>query len=62
MGIPDQRFFTDRGFGSPGFLEQQAVGQALAPSFLQEHNPVVRHTVLRRRQVLEDLGLMETVG
>lgn len=62
LGLADQTFFTDRGFGSLGFLEQQAVGQALAPGFLREHNPVVRHTVLRRRSTLEDAGLLERVG
>lgn len=62
LGLPDQTFFTDRGFGSLGFLEQQAVGQALAPGFLREHNPIVRHTVLRRRGTLEDAGLLERVG
>jgi superfamily II DNA or RNA helicase len=62
LGLPDQSFFTDRGFGSLGFLEQQALGQALAPGFLREHNPVVRHTVLRRRETLEDAGLLEKVG
>jgi superfamily II DNA or RNA helicase len=62
MGLPDQIFFTDRGFGSLGFLEQQAVGQALEPGFLREHNPIVRHTVLRRRQTLEDAGLLERIG
>jgi len=62
MGLPDQTFFTDRGFGSLGFLEQQAVAQALAPGFLREHNPIVRHTVLRRRQTLENAGLLERVG
>lgn len=62
LGLPDQAFFTDRGFGSLGFLEQQAVGQALAPGFLREHNPIVRYTVLRRRQTLEDAGLLERVG
>jgi hypothetical protein len=61
MGLPDQIFFTDRGFGSLGFLEQQAVGQALEPGFLREHNPIVRHTVLRRRQTLEDAGLLERI-
>lgn len=61
LGLPDQTFFTDRGFGSLGFLEQQAVGQALAPGFLREHNPIVRHTVLRRRATLEDAGLLERV-
>ena len=62
LGLPDQACFTDRGFGSLGFLEQQAVGQALAPGFLREHNPIVRHTVLRRRQTLEEAGLLEKVG
>ena len=62
LGLPDQSFFTDRGFGSLGFLEQQAVGQALAPGFLSEHNPVIRHTVLRRRKTLEEAGLLERVG
>lgn len=62
LGLPDETFFTDRGFGSLRFLEQQAVGQALAPGFLREHNPIVRHTVLRRRGTLEDAGLLERVG
>ncbi len=62
MGLPDQAFFTERGFGSLGYLEQQAIGQALEPGFFREHNPIVRHTVLRRRQTLEEAGLMEKVG
>jgi superfamily II DNA or RNA helicase len=62
LGLPDQSFFTDRGFGSLGFLEQQAIAQALVPGFLREHNPIVRHTVLRRRKTLEDAGLLERVG
>jgi hypothetical protein len=62
LGLADQTFFTDRGFGSLGFLEQQAVGQALAPGYLQKYNPIIRHTVLRRRQTLEDAGLLERVG
>jgi superfamily II DNA or RNA helicase/DNA-binding Lrp family transcriptional regulator len=62
LGLADQTFFTDRGFGSLGFLEQQALGEALAPGFLQTHNPLVRHTVLRRRQTLEEAGLLERIG
>jgi superfamily II DNA or RNA helicase len=62
FGLPDKVFFTDRGFGSLGFLEQQAVGEALAPGFLRQHNPIVRHTVLRRRKTLEDAGLLDKVG
>lgn len=61
LGIPDQVFFTDRGFGSLEFLNQQAVVQALEPRFLHEHNPVVRHTVLRRRKTLEDANLLDRI-
>jgi superfamily II DNA or RNA helicase len=62
LGLPDQIFFTDCGFGSLGFLEQQAIGQALEPGFFKQHNPILRHTVLRRRQTLEEAGLLEKVG
>ncbi len=62
LGIPDQTFYSDKGFGSLGFLEQQAVGQTLEPGFLRENNPFTRHTVLRRRQTLENAGLLEKVG
>jgi len=62
LGVADQTFFTDRGFGSLGFLEQQALGEAVAPGFLKTHNPLVRHTVLRRRQTLEEAGLLERIG
>ena len=62
LGLSDRTFFTDRGFGSLGFLEQQVVGQALTPRFFQDHNPILRHTVLRRRQTLEEAGLLEKVA
>jgi superfamily II DNA or RNA helicase len=62
LELPDRTFFTDRGYGSLGFLEQQALAQTLEPGFLKEHNPVVRHTVLRRRQTLEDAGLLERIA
>ena len=62
LDLPDHEFFTNRGFGSLGFLEQQAVGQALDHGFFRQRNPVVRHTVLRRRQTLEEAGLLERIA
>ncbi len=62
LGVSDQDFFSNRGFGSLGFLEQQAIAPSLAPGFFHEHNPVLRHTVLRRRLTLEEAGLLEKVG
>jgi hypothetical protein len=62
LGLDERTFFTDRGIGSLGFIEKQAIGQALHPGFFREHNPFLRHTVLRRRQTLEEAGLLERIA
>jgi SNF2 family DNA or RNA helicase len=62
LGIPDSAFFTDKGFGSLEFFAQQSILQTLAPGFYQQHNPIIRHTVLRRRETLEEAGLLERVA
>lgn len=62
LGVPDRTFITDRGFASLDYVEQQSVAQTLEPGFYQNHNPVLRHTVLRRRQTLEEMGLLERVA
>jgi superfamily II DNA or RNA helicase len=62
LGIADAAFFTDKGFGALGFLEQQALLQTLEPGFFREHNPIIRHTVLRRRKTLEELGLLDRIA
>jgi superfamily II DNA/RNA helicase len=38
------------------------LGQALEPEFFKTHNPILRHTVLRRRQTLEEAGLLEKIA
>jgi hypothetical protein len=62
LGIPSNAFFTDKGFGSLEFFEQQAILPTLAPGFFREHNPIVRHTILRRRETLENAGLLEKIA
>lgn len=62
LELSDRTAFTDKSFASLGFLPQQDLAQALAPGFLREHNPIVRHTVLRRRRSLENAGLLDRVG
>ena len=59
MGVSDNSFFSDKGFGSLGYLERQVLLDTLAPGFYREHNPILRHTVLRHRQTLEEAGLLE---
>ena len=62
LDIPEQAFFTDRGYGSLDALQKQELDQVTDPAFLAKHNPVLRHTVLRRRRMLEEAGLMDKVG
>jgi superfamily II DNA or RNA helicase len=62
LGLADPTFFSDRGFGSLGYPEKQAIGQSLEPGFLRENNPILRHTIVRKRKTLEDAGLLERVG
>ena len=59
LGVSDNSFFTDKGFGSLGYFERQVLLDTLAPGFYREHNPILRHTVLRRRKTLEEAGLLE---
>jgi SNF2 family DNA or RNA helicase len=61
LDIPEKAFFTDKGYGSLEFFAQQSVLQTLAPGFYQQHNPIIRHTALRRRQTLEDAGLLDKI-
>src|SRR5207249_11031983 len=61
LGIPENVFFTDRGFGSLEYFEQQTLLQTLEPGYYREHNPIVRHTVMRRRRTLEEAGLLDKV-
>jgi superfamily II DNA or RNA helicase len=59
LGVSDSAFFTDKGFGSLGYFERQVLLDTLAPGFYREHNPILRHTVVRRRKTLEEAGLLE---
>lgn len=62
LGIPPSAFFTEKGYGSLDFLEREDIGQTLTTGFYKEHNPIIRHTVLRRRVTLEEAGLLERVA
>lgn len=62
LGLASDVFYTEKGFGSLDYLERQALSQTLAPGYFQQQNPIVRHTVLRRRQTLEKAGLLEKIG
>jgi superfamily II DNA or RNA helicase len=50
--------FTELDIGSTMALEEITQDK----SFFKNNNPVLRHTILRRRDVLEDMGLLEKVA
>ena len=62
LGLADQRFVVDKGYGSLDYAQQETVRRAKDEEFFRLHNPIVRHTVLRRRQTLEEQGLLEKVA
>ena len=62
IGPRTKHLLLDRGFGSLGFFEQQTVLHTLAPGYYRTYNPIVRHTVLRRRQTLEEAGLLDKIA
>lgn len=61
MGIADDSFYCEVPFSSLGWSEQELVQQTLYPGYFKDNNPIVRHTVLRRRDILEEKGLLERI-
>lgn len=43
-------------------IQSMCLPYCLDPNFFRENNPVIRHTVLRKRKQLEEDGLLEKVG
>jgi superfamily II DNA or RNA helicase len=62
LGIDDDRFFSDAGFGSLPSAARSALSQTLDAGFFREHNPIVRHTVIRRREKLEQQGYLQRIA
>ncbi len=62
LGLGDNQFFSDMPYSSLGYSEQELVQQTLYPDYFKNNNPIVRHTVLRRRDTLEELGLLKRIA
>lgn len=60
--IADDCFSSDRAYSSFDLFTQTSLDQVLVPGFFQQHNPLVRHIVLRRREALKNQGLLERAG
>jgi len=63
LAIKSQEFFCSHRFEDLDWMIQSMwLSQGLTSNFFKENNPVLRHTVLRKRKQLEDDGLLEKVG
>lgn len=62
LGIEDRSFFCNRPFTDLDYFAQENIRQTLDTEFFKANNPIVRHTVLRRRETLEEQGLLEKIG
>ncbi|WP_341536397.1 helicase-related protein [Aeromonas veronii] len=63
LHIDSKTFICSHRFEDLDYMIQHLwLSECLAPGFFKENNPVLRHTVLRKRKQLEDDGLLERVG
>nr|WP_217451186.1 helicase-related protein [Comamonas jiangduensis] len=63
LDLDDSHHFSDRNYQDLDFASQMTLDEiASDKDFFKNNNPVLRHTVLRRRDVLEDMGLLERVA
>lgn len=65
--IPDTCFYTDKSIAELDSFTREEFSERLQSndaglSFFQRNNPIVRHTVLRKRATLEDSGLLERIA
>ncbi|MBP3040012.1 DEAD/DEAH box helicase family protein [Bacillaceae bacterium Marseille-Q3522] len=63
LGIDSQCFLCAHRYEDLDYMIRNMwLSECLDPNFFKENNPVLRHTVLRKRKQLEDDGLLEKVG
>lgn len=63
LAIDSQSFLCAHRFEDLDYIIQNMwLSECLDSGFFKQYNPVLRHTVLRKRKQLEDDGLLEKVG
>jgi superfamily II DNA or RNA helicase len=67
LSIPKSKHYTDRPITDLDGFTRAEMADALRErreglSFFQRHNPILRHTVLRKRATLEDMGLLDRIA
>lgn len=63
LAIDSESFFCAHQYEDLDYMIQNMwLSECLDPQFFKENNPVLRHTILRKRKQLEDDGLLEKIG
>lgn len=63
LSISKNRHTCPHRFEDLGYMMQEMwLPSALERDFFRQHNPLIRHVVLRKRKELEDMGLLDRVG
>lgn len=63
LELHPQTFYSPDYIGDLHYLIQvQWLPECQSPDFFRQHNPILRHVVLRKRKDLEDAGLLNRVG
>lgn len=67
LSIPDTTFYTDKPMTELEPFTREEFSEKLQShdaglGFFQQNNPIIRHTVLRKRTTLERLGLLERIA
>ncbi len=67
LEISDRAFYTDRPVTDLADFTRAELADKLAETagglgFFQRHNPIVRHTVVRKRSALENRGLLDRIA
>jgi SNF2 family DNA or RNA helicase len=67
LGVRPDRFYSDRPLtdlepSTRSELRDAIDSRDSGVGFLPRHNPILRHTVLRKRSTLEDLGLLDRIA
>ncbi|MDR0070366.1 hypothetical protein RFX60_24510, partial [Acinetobacter sp. 11520] len=63
LSIDNKSFGCSHRFEDLDYMIQSLwLSECMSADFFKENNPILRHTVLRKRKQLEDDGLLERVG
>ena len=67
LGIKADRFYSDKPVTNLDASTRRELRDAIdsregGVGFLASHNPILRHTVLRKRSTLEDMGLLDRIA